>query len=135
MAEGIVWSALALVLVTAMMRFFGRRKDAPAEPDALREVHPYHCVSINSPSNACVVAKRLHGLRFLAQEAPRLPLPGCSALNCSCVYAHYDDRRHHARRNIWSHRPQEGATGGAGDVERRATAGRRKTDGAFHPAN
>ena len=135
MAEGIVWGALALILVTAMVRFFDRSKPAPSEPVALRELHPYHCVSIKSASNACAVARRLEGLRFLAHEAPTLPLPGCSALNCTCTYAHHDDRRHHARRNIWSPRPQHGAPDAEGELDRRATAGRRKTDGVFHPAS
>lgn len=132
MAEGILWGALAIVVAMTMMRLFRRGKTEADERVALGDVHPYHCVGVTATSSACVAARKLQGQRFLANEAPRLPLQGCSSLDCTCVYAHFDDRRHHARRDPWSHQalaiePEQ--------VERRVSRGRRKTDGMYHPAN
>jgi hypothetical protein len=31
--------------------------------------------------------------RFLAKEAPRLPLDECTVADCQCEYKHHDDRR------------------------------------------
>jgi hypothetical protein len=36
--------------------------------------------------------------RFSPNEAPSLPLPGCTASRCICCYAHYEDRREQDRR-------------------------------------
>jgi hypothetical protein len=63
--------------------------------------------------------------RFLAKEAPRLPLPGCDHPgSCKCTFRHYEDRRHGSRRSA------EAGSGGAGRpaTERRASRGRRARD-------
>ena len=41
----------------------------------------------------CPAIKGLQGKRFLHREAPTLPVPGCTASRCDCVYTHHDDRR------------------------------------------
>ena len=41
----------------------------------------------------------LETTRFLAGEAPLLPLPNCTAPHCLCRYAHYEDRRERDRRD------------------------------------
>lgn len=132
MADGILWGAMALVVVTLVMRMFRGGKPASGERVSLREIHPYHCVSIESPASACVAARRLEGQRFLASEAPSLPLPGCSSLNCTCVYTHFDDRRHQVRRDRWSSKAQQSPSA---EVERRSSGGRRRTDRLYDPAN
>jgi hypothetical protein len=53
----------------------------------------YRGVSIRFSSNACDAAKRLADRRFLATEAPPLPLPECRATHCSCRYVYHADRR------------------------------------------
>ena len=57
------------------------------------QLHPYHCVSIHSPKDACEPAKQLIGKRFLSREAPPLPLANCAATSCPCRYVHHEDRR------------------------------------------
>lgn len=132
MAETILWGALAVGIAMALMRLFGRGRGEAGGRSSVRDLHPYHCVAIESPATACAAARQLKGQRFLASEAPSLPLSGCSSLNCTCVYAHFDDRRHHVRRDAWAHRaidlesPKD---------ERRVLRGRRKTDDVYHPAN
>lgn len=59
----------------------------------------YHCVSITCPDLACDAVKRVRAHRFLSDEAPLLPLPGCTAPECRCRYAHFPDRREDLRRN------------------------------------
>lgn len=135
MAEIILWCVAALVVVAAAMRLSGRGRAVAHEPEeriVLRDMHPHHCVAITPCADACAAARRLQGLRFLANEAPRLPLPRCSSLNCSCVYAHFDDRRHHARRDPYLHPALEMSRV---QEERRVSPGRRKTDGLYHPVN
>lgn len=72
------------------------------------------------------MARELTSIRFLSQEAPRLPLPQCSAGNsCPCVYKHHADRRGQARRI-------EDLTGFRRPIpeshERREGRGRRRSD-------
>jgi len=53
----------------------------------------FHAVSIKFTSNACNSAKAMAGRRFLASSAPKMPLPDCTAPECNCRFAHFDDRR------------------------------------------
>jgi hypothetical protein len=64
-----------------------------------RGKEPWHAVSIVPHGRACPIALTFRGKRFLAAEAPTLPLDGCTALTtCTCVYRHYTDRRAGPRR-------------------------------------
>ena len=59
----------------------------------------WHAVSIATERYACEAARGLMGRRFLAAEAPRIPLPQCTAPEaCTCTYRHYNDRRGPPRR-------------------------------------
>ena len=53
----------------------------------------YHAVSIKPGAYACSMANDIAGQRFLATEAPQIPLPGCQSSNCECHFVHHDDRR------------------------------------------
>lgn len=53
----------------------------------------YHAVSIRTGRRKCDAVKAFDGQRFLASEAPRLPLQGCDIAHCECSYVHYKDRR------------------------------------------
>jgi hypothetical protein len=72
------------------------------------------------------MARELAGRRFLSHEAPRLPLPECSAgTACPCGYKHYADRRGPPRRaeELTGIRRQT-----PGSPERRHDHGRRSSD-------
>jgi hypothetical protein len=59
----------------------------------------WHAVSIKSERYCCAAARALGAARFLASQAPRLPLTTCSAAEaCSCKYKHHNDRRGMPRR-------------------------------------
>ena len=72
----------------------------------------FHAVSIKYESRACDAAKNMTGRRFLATAAPKLPLPECDILECSCRFSHHDDRRSHKdRRSPFGPGGSGGATG------------------------
>jgi hypothetical protein len=109
------------------------RKDAerarpPAAQPSRRVVitNPYHSVTINAPrDNACRAALDCAGQRFLATQAPALPLAGCDIARCTCRYVHHDDRRADGRR------ASDGVTGiyrNWFEEERRDSSGRREDD-------
>jgi hypothetical protein len=62
---------------------------APAKPAA----EPYHAVAIKPGQQSCEAARQFGQHRFLSNKAPRLPLPGCEATECTCRYTHFADRR------------------------------------------
>ena len=86
----------------------------------------FHGVSIMpEPVNACDAAIAQSNVRYLADEAPMLPLAECTRrADCHCKYRHFDDRRTEARREsdvglpVKNH-PNDARTG----------YGRRVTDG------
>jgi hypothetical protein len=62
---------------------------------------PYRAVSIRpSMVGSCEASRAMEEQRFLASEAPLLPLRDCSNPNgCRCKYKHWDDRRQDDRRS------------------------------------
>ena len=68
------------------------RKDRRISPARKGRVK-FHAVSIKPGAYACSAANALAGQRFLAAEAPNLPLPGCDAAECECHFTHHNDRR------------------------------------------
>jgi hypothetical protein len=90
--------ALLLVLLLAIWLFIRHRRatssaqPGPAVPASSSNT-AYHAVSIKFSSNACKSARDLEGRRFLATAAPRLPLPECEVLECTCRFVHHKDRR------------------------------------------
>ena len=89
-----------------------------------RRADNYHCVELRYRGNACNSAKWIGAKRFLPDEAPAFPLPGCDAVKCSCRYVHHDDRRHSDRRNPFGQRRSEPPA--SVGYERRARTDRRK---------
>ncbi len=62
-------------------------------PPALKNKSKYHAVSIKPGAYACSAANRMAGQRFLASQAPDLPLPDCDTAECDCHFVHHNDRR------------------------------------------
>lgn len=80
-------------------RFFGAAgaesiRQAGSSPSS----STFRCVEIKAgPDASCTAVDALNGKRFLPNEIPDLPLPGCTAEACSCSYELFEDRRKHAR--------------------------------------
>ena len=58
----------------------------------------FGAVEIRPRGGACRGALRLRGRRFLAKNAPALPLQECAAERCMCIFSKLPDRRTDARR-------------------------------------
>lgn len=65
----------------------------------------YQCVEIVAPEGTvdsrqlCNAYHAQKGQRYLATDAPALPLAGCDRGQCKCRYKHFGDRRVEERRN------------------------------------
>lgn len=121
-----LWKLITFVgmvaVVFIVVRLLSARKKADYEEESRESElpNPYHAVSIRYRMNACEAAKQLTDKRFLSNEAPKLPLPECTASACHCRYEHYEDRRHSEDRRV----PLKGehSTG----PERRSASGDRR---------
>ena len=63
-----------------------------------RSKNPYACVSIQPGLQSCKAVWLLIGDRYLLDEAPSLPVDGCSLENCECRFNQHDDRREPGER-------------------------------------
>ena len=64
------------------------------------KIEPWSAVRLVTHDTACARATALTSRRFLAREAPALPLKGCTrAAECNCLYKHFTDRRSGPRRD------------------------------------
>ena len=87
---------IAALLLIAWLYLRWRAKgtqDASSTSTVSSKDTAYHAVSIKFEKSACAAAKEMQGRRFLSSAAPRLPLPDCDALTCSCRFTHHKDRR------------------------------------------
>jgi hypothetical protein len=94
-------------------------------------IEPWSAVRIAPGGEACAKAGALHDKRFLARDAPALPLKGCTrSAACTCIYRHYVDRRAGARRDAAPDAPAAPVAPRPVRVplERRAARGRRGDD-------
>ncbi len=83
---------------------------------------PYRAVSVAPTRASCPAAVAIRNKRFLAADAPTLPLPMCTwPLSCPCKLKSHDDRRARPR--------QKGERDEVRQVreERQPTNGRRPT--------
>ncbi|HEY2417273.1 MAG TPA: hypothetical protein VGH84_05095 [Steroidobacteraceae bacterium] len=95
--------------------------------------NPWHAVSIVTARPSCPVCGQYKHVRFLAKEAPPLPLRGCpDPKACQTVYKHYPDRRAGPRRALErrAFQPMNPTVVIRNVAEnRRSSNGRRSTDG------
>lgn len=124
-----------LSLVSFVIHSFNRLRgkpntdyqDALAQRQHLETRNPWKAVEIVPDYRGCAASKSLKGQRYLCDEAPTLPLPGCTSPKCNCRYKHFSDRRTGPRRadelGIHVHMTEHHSR------ERRSTRGRRRDDG------
>jgi len=109
-------------------RAVARLKNAAVAPR-----HPYRATSIEFDDAACDAVKALGRKRFLDRDrdVPRLPLRDCSNSQCTCKYAHHDDRRDSSEdRRHPSALKSELYERGSDPNRREKKRGRRKSDWA-----
>jgi hypothetical protein len=96
----VAFVVIALLAAAAVAYRLAARR-ATARRPAPREARPggrFGSVEIRTRSGACEAARALVGQRFLAKDAPALPLADCRATQCSCGFAKLGDRRTDMRR-------------------------------------
>jgi hypothetical protein len=82
------------ILTTAGYWWQSRSSSARLAPHPpARAAVRFAAVEIRRQSGACAAAKALGGQRFLANQAPALPLVGCTNKRCDCSFAKLTDRR------------------------------------------
>ena len=83
-------------LLGGLLARFSSRKEPPEASGPLR---PFQAISIYRGLICCDMARKFSEHRFLARDAPPLPLSGCSmSERCHCKYIKHKDRRGEARR-------------------------------------
>lgn len=105
--------------------FWSRLRKERAPQPTRAPVSRYQAISIFHGLESCETARKLSDQRFLAREAPVLPLSGCTMPgSCECRYLKFKDRRAESRRLV-----DFGAVSRMySTAERRRYKGRRKTD-------
>lgn len=100
-----------------------------ARPMSATAQNPYPAVSVRCASQ-CDAQLAVKGQRFLCNEAPSLPLSGCTASHCDCRYVHHVDRRsgNLDRRQLLQSAQGTGVSSAAED--QRHGRGRRASDWA-----
>jgi hypothetical protein len=91
----------------------------------------FHAVSIKPGTYACRAATEIVGRRFLASEAPSIPLPACDATECDCHFVHHEDRRSGKDRRSPFTSGGLAAITGTFAGERRSGRDRREDSGDF----
>lgn len=108
----------------------GRRRKplaapGPVRPTTASRTNPYQAVAIIACSRACAAVAAVHGVRFLARQAPRLPLADCDRPgNCACRFEKHADRRAVVQRSPYNN----SGVVSYGGAERRRLRGRRDQD-------
>jgi hypothetical protein len=131
---------LGLAVVLLIVWLYLRRRSAARQAQEALAARPrkiedttYHAVSLKFGKDACAAAKSMTGHRFLASEAPQVPLPGCDAALCECRFTHHKDRRSGKDRRSPFGRGSIGGGTGRFDAERRQSTDRRKSADADDP--
>jgi hypothetical protein len=107
-----------------LSNLMARLRGAPQPPLPMRQPpRPFQAISIFRGVVCCSMAKQFSEHRFLARDAPPLPLAGCSMPGrCECRYLKHKDRRVGERRLV----DFSVANSMYSSAERRLFAGRRK---------
>ncbi len=90
--RAVIDSSDEATVVRRQFKESGSRKKSKAA-DKERNGESYRSVTIQMCLESCAAAAKLQGQRFLASEAPELPLFSCDAEKCTCRYRHHQDRR------------------------------------------
>jgi len=124
---------LFLTVVALWWRRTARQKKQHAAPAARQNARrSYHCVEVRKGTPACKASQQFGRARFLSDEAPRLPVSGCTEEKCTCSFMHHDDRREDDRRHPYG---QLASIPPAISGERRSRTERRQSqESAFRPS-
>ncbi|MCP5472417.1 MAG: hypothetical protein H7A18_10135 [Sinobacteraceae bacterium] len=96
-----------------------------SHPSNPPRVNAYQAVSVLACPHACAAACQVQGQRFLARQAPQLPLADCARPStCRCRYQKFVDRRSSQQRSPYNNPMALGYA----SHEKRRNRGRRAGD-------
>jgi len=79
------------------------RTPEPARASTVSRTNAFQAVGVIACSQGCSAVGQAKGVRFLARQAPRLPLPDCDrAANCRCRFEKFADRRTLVQRSPYN---------------------------------
>lgn len=91
-------TALAIgVFLLVMAVLIVRRKSSVVQRTPQKKPNRFAAVELKPSLESCEAAHQLAGKRLLANDAPALPLEGCTE-RCRCAYKRFTDRRQERRR-------------------------------------
>jgi hypothetical protein len=137
---GIIVLAVVIVIVLLKMRAGPKKKTrtraskkkrhkiSAAGQRKVAKAHDFPAVSIKFGPSACQAVKDLTDKRFLADEAPGIPLKSCNSANCTCKYVHHEIRREHDQDRRAPNSLRATLHGTSGKPERRQGGRRRSSD-------
>src|SRR5688572_714517 len=99
--KGLFFALVAALIVGAgaAYRLVARRRaPLPSPPPNAKAGGRFGAVQIRPRGDACRAAHLLGKYRFLAKNAPALPLRECTAARCACTFSKLPDRRTDGRR-------------------------------------
>jgi len=123
--------AVLLAFTVAWLIFRARQNKATTEAEASPESKTegeFHAVAMRYSENSCNAAKAMTGRRFLATEAPELPLKECDFDDCRCTFDHFSDRRSKSDRRAPFAHPGQTERTGTFEREKRTADRRKNTD-------
>ncbi len=74
----------------------GRKSSGPlniTRNEPTQHAHHYYGAAVQLGINPCDAVKAIAHQRFLTEDAPNFPLPGCNRDECRCMLQPQDDRR------------------------------------------
>ena len=95
--------------------------------NAMATIKKYPAVTIAIPARSCEAVGALEGMRILATQAPKLPMPSCTMPEkCRCRFQKYTDRREDDQGRRFRFGQEHGAW--YAGSQRRKSRGRRSVD-------
>jgi hypothetical protein len=97
---GLIGIVIAAAVLAAVGYWWQSRRRPPRDMSRSTETvaRRFAGVEIRVGSASCDAARALAGQRFLANQAPELPLADCKETRCRCSFAKLSDRREESRR-------------------------------------
>jgi hypothetical protein len=110
-----------------LTRLLARLRGVPSvSTTPVTKARPYQAVAVFRGNPCCALARRFDEHRFLAKDAPSLPLSGCSMpQKCTCRFLKFKDRRDVTPRRLMEFGASALLFAGK---ERRGVRGRRVSD-------
>ena len=90
-----------LLILVGVGAYIAKRRKRIELTARRKPSHRFRAVAVRHSLLSCQAVSTLDGKRFLATEAPSLPVKGCDVWPCRCRYEYLADRRQEERRSLY----------------------------------